>query len=70
MDSLDLLMNDSENVGGRVASLELEGKWMCEKIGLCAFFVLFQGIIQNQLEIGGWDGGGVSVRHEEDVVIQ
>jgi hypothetical protein len=40
-------MNDSENVGGRIASLELEGKWMCKKVGLRALFVHLQGIIEN-----------------------
>jgi len=47
MESLDLLVDDGENGAGRVASLELGGKWMCEKITLCSFFVGLQGIIEN-----------------------
>jgi hypothetical protein len=53
MELLGLLVNDSENGIERVAVLELGGKWMREKIALCAFFVGLQGIIENQLEIGG-----------------
>jgi hypothetical protein len=44
---LDLLMNNSENSGERVAVLELSDKWMGQKIALCAFFVGLQGIIEN-----------------------
>jgi hypothetical protein len=47
MESLDLLMNDGENGAWRVARLELGCKWMCEKIGLCAVFILLQGIIED-----------------------
>jgi hypothetical protein len=47
MEWLELLMNYGENGAGRVARLELGGKWMCKKIGLCAFFILFQGVIKN-----------------------
>ena len=49
MESLDrhLLMNYGENIVWRVARLEFGGKWVCEKIGLCAFFILLQGIIKN-----------------------
>jgi hypothetical protein len=47
MESLDLLMNYGENVTWRVARLELGCKWMCKKIGLCAFFILLQGIIED-----------------------
>ena len=45
--ALDLLMKDGENGAGRVAGLELGGEWVCKKILLCAFFVFFQGIIEN-----------------------
>ena len=47
MESLDSLMNEGENVAGRVASLELGGKWVRKKIALCALFVYLQGIIEN-----------------------
>jgi hypothetical protein len=47
MESLDLLVNDGKNVGGGIASLELGGEWMCEKICFCAFFVLLQRITEN-----------------------
>jgi hypothetical protein len=47
LESLDLLMNEGENGAGRVAVLELGGKWMCKKVALCAFSVGLQGIIEN-----------------------
>jgi hypothetical protein len=45
-------LKDSENGVGRVAGLELGGKWMGKKITLGAFFIRFQGIIDDELEIG------------------
>ena len=60
-------MKDGENCAGRVAFLELGGEWMGKKVLLCAFFVCFQGIIEDELEIGGQGGGGGSgmrVRHK------
>ncbi len=39
LESLDLLINEGENGAGRVAVLELGGKWMCKKVALCALFV-------------------------------
>ncbi len=62
-----MLVKDSENCAGRVAVLELGGEWMGKKIVLCALFVCFQGIIDDELEIEGGrvDGGsGVRVRHK------
>jgi hypothetical protein len=53
MELLDLLMNDGENGAERDAVLELGDKGMCKKIALRASFVGFQGIAENQLEIGG-----------------
>ncbi len=47
MDSLDLVMNEGENGGGRVAVLELGNKWMREEIILCAPFVGVQGIVKD-----------------------
>jgi hypothetical protein len=53
MKFLDLLMNENENGAERVAVLELGDKWMRKKIALCVSFVGIQGIIENELEIGG-----------------
>jgi hypothetical protein len=39
MEPLGLPTNEGENGAGRVAVLELAGKWMCKKVVLCAFFV-------------------------------
>jgi hypothetical protein len=47
MESLELLMDDGENVAGRVARLELGDKWVCEKVPLRPFFVFLQGTIKN-----------------------
>ena len=57
-------MKHSENGSRGVASLELGGKWMCEKVLLCLSFVLFQGIVEDELEVGrrGHGGHGVSMR--------
>ena len=47
MDTLDLVMNEGENGGGRVAVLELGNKWMREEIVLCALIVGVQGIVKD-----------------------
>jgi hypothetical protein len=47
-----LLLKECENGAGSVAGLELGGKRMGKQILLCAFFVCFQGIIEDELEIG------------------
>ena len=44
---MGLLINDGENGAGRVASLQLDGKRVCEKIAFCAPFILLQGIVKN-----------------------
>jgi len=44
---LDLLLKHGENTASRIAGLEPVSEWMCEKILPCAFFVRFQGIIEN-----------------------
>ena len=61
---LDLLLKDVENATRRVAVLELSGEWVRGKILFCSFFVHFQGIIENKLEIGGRGGSRVSERHK------
>jgi hypothetical protein len=50
---LDLLSKDVEDAARGVAVLELGSEWVGEKILLCAFFVRFQGIIEDKLEVGG-----------------
>jgi hypothetical protein len=50
---LDLLSKDVENAARGVAVLELASEWVGEKILLCAFFVGFQGMIENKLKVGG-----------------
>jgi len=47
MDTLDLVMNEGKNGGGRVAVLELGNKWMLKEIILCALFVGVQGIVED-----------------------
>ncbi len=47
MVTLDLVMNEGENGGGRVAVLELGNKWMRQEIILCAHFVGVQGIVED-----------------------
>lgn len=42
---LNLLLQHSANGTGIVAGLELGGERVCKEIPLCAFFVLFQGIV-------------------------
>jgi hypothetical protein len=46
-----LLVKDGENCAGRVAVLQLGGEWMGKKISLCAPFVRFQSIVEDELEI-------------------
>ncbi len=47
MESLNLLINEGENVAGRVTVLKLGEKWVQEGILLCASSVGFQGIVEN-----------------------
>ena len=56
-------MKDGENGARRVARLELGSEWMCKEIFICASFVCFQGIIENQLEVRERGECRVSVRH-------
>ena len=50
---LDLLLKHVENVARRSVVLELGGEWVCENIFLYACLVRSQGIIKNELEVGG-----------------
>jgi hypothetical protein len=47
LESLDLLLNEGENIAGRGAVLELDDKRMREEIILGTFFVGVQGIVEN-----------------------
>jgi hypothetical protein len=47
-----LLLKDVENAAWGVAVLELGGECVGAKILPRAFFVRFQGIIENKLEVG------------------
>ena len=59
-------MKDIENISGRVAVLELGGEGVGKEIVLRTLFVGFQGIVEDELEIGrGGDcGDGARVRHK------
>jgi len=61
---LDLLLKHDEDATRRIAGFELVSEWVFEKILLCAFLVLFQGIIENYLEVEGWGRSRLSVRHQ------
>jgi hypothetical protein len=63
---LDLFLKYGENAASRIAGFELVSERVREKIVLRAFFVLFQGIIENKLEVGR-SGSKVSVRHKGEV---
>jgi hypothetical protein len=60
---LDLLSKHGKNAASRIAGFEPVSERVREKILLCAFFVRFQSIIENQLEVGRC-GSRVSVRHK------
>jgi hypothetical protein len=64
---LDLLLKHKENAARRVAVLYLGSEWVRKKILLCAFFVHFQGIVEDYLKVVGLVGGrcgcSVSVGH-------
>jgi len=47
MQSLNLLINEGENIAGRLAVLELGEKWVREEILPCAFSIGLQGIVEN-----------------------
>ena len=59
-----MLFEHGENVVRRVACLELGDEWMCCEVILCAFLVCFEGIIENELEVGGRYGSSVKVEHD------
>ena len=63
---LHLFLKYGENAASRIAGFELVSERVREKIVLRAFFILFQSIIENKLEVGRC-GGKVSVRHKGEV---
>jgi hypothetical protein len=49
---LDLFLKHGENAASRITGFEAASERVGEKIVLCAFFVRFQGIIEDQLKFG------------------
>ena len=49
---LDLFLKHVENAARRVAGLEPFSEWVLKEIILCGLLVGFQGIFENQLEVG------------------
>ena len=64
---LNLLLKHVENATRGATVLELGSEWVGEKVLLRPFFIRFQGIIENELEVSG--GCGVSIRHRWEVVV-
>ena len=64
MEELYLLLKYVENGAGRLAGLELGCEWMGKKVVLCLFFVGFQGVVKNKLEVWRGGAGRVGVRHK------
>ena len=60
---LDKLLKHGENAASRIAGFEPVSERVGEKIVPCAFFVRFQGIVKNHLEVGRC-GSRVSERHK------
>jgi len=58
-------LKHGEHAAGRIAGFEPVSERVRGKIVLGAFFVRFQSIIENKLEVGGC-GSGVSVRHKRE----
>ena len=49
---LDKLLKHGENAASRITSFKPVGERVGEKIVPCAFFVRFQGVVEDQLEVG------------------
>ena len=60
---LNLLLKDSSNAARRIAFLKLCSEWMGEKVPLCASLILFQGIVENRLEVERRCGKRMGLRH-------
>ena len=66
MEVLYLLLKHVKNGAGRLAGLELGCEWMGKKVMLCLFFVGFQSVDKNKLEVWrrGRVAGRAGVRHK------
>ena len=58
-----MLLEDFKNGGGGVAGLKSCGEWVCKEVLFRALFILFQGIVDDELEVRGRGGSSVSMRH-------
>ena len=63
---LDLLLQHGENAARGMAGFESGSERVGEKILFRSFFIRFQGIVENQLEVGR-RGSRVSARHKGEV---
>ena len=59
---LNMLLKHGENAASGLAGFEAVGELVRERIDLGTFFVRFQGILENELEVG-LCGSGMGVRH-------
>ena len=59
---LELSLKQCENAARRIAGLEPVSEWVLKEIVLCALIVGFQGIVENELEVGRC-GRRVIMRH-------
>ena len=57
---------DGQDVGGRVAGLQLDHQWMHEKVFLGLLLILFDGSIEDGLEIGRGGRSRWSLRHRKN----
>ena len=58
-----MLLKHRENAASRIAGLEPVCEWVLKEILLRALLVRFQGIVEDQLEVGGCRGR-MSMRHK------
>jgi hypothetical protein len=63
---LDMLLKHGESAASGITGFEPVGERVRERIHLGTFFVRFQGIIENESEVGGC-GSSVGVRHKEEL---
>jgi hypothetical protein len=49
---LYLLLKHVENAARRIAGLDPVSEWVLKEIVLCGLLVRFQGIVENELEVG------------------
>jgi hypothetical protein len=51
------LVKDVQNVGGKLAILEIGGEWMKREVILCLLAIPFQGITESRVKTGRRDWG-------------